>query len=66
MIETLVKLGYRVVREWQNRHGNHWILLTPECRIWSGVDNVRNKSKAWRRLARTIVCDAPAANENGA
>lgn len=52
--EILSVMGWRVVREWKNRHGNYWILLTPEGRIWTGVDNVRNKSKAWRRLTRTV------------
>ena len=53
-MENLVKQGWRVIREWRNRFGNHWVLLTPEGRIWSGVDNVRNKSKAWRRLIVTV------------
>ena len=54
-MEKLIKEGWRVVREWRNRFGNHWVLLTPEGRIWSGVDNVKNKSKAWRRLLRTVT-----------
>jgi hypothetical protein len=53
-MENLVSQGWRVIREWRNRFGNHWVLLTPEGRIWSGVDNVRNKSKAWRRLLATV------------
>lgn len=53
-METLVKAGWRVVREWRNRFGNHWILLSPDNRIWAGVDNVKNKSKAWRRLLATV------------
>lgn len=54
-IENLVRSGWRVIREWHNRSGNHWVLLTPEGRIWSGVDNMKSKSKAWRRLARTVT-----------
>jgi hypothetical protein len=52
--EQLYRSGWRVKREWQNRYGNHWILLTPERRIWSGIDNIHNQSKAWRRLACTV------------